>query len=54
MATGFVKLKAILDKIDSLEVELTKELEDEEAKRKKNREDCQRKQHYQPPATRSQ
>merc|ERR1719160_2181558 len=33
---GFKKLK----KIDDLELELQKELDDEEAKRKKNREDC--------------
>jgi hypothetical protein len=39
---GFAKLKKILLKIDDLEHELTKELDDEEAKRKKNREECQR------------
>jgi len=39
---GFKKLKKILEKIDDLELELTKELNDEEAKRKKNREDCTR------------
>jgi hypothetical protein len=37
---GFNKLKKILLKIDDLELELQKELDDEEAKRKKNREDC--------------
>jgi hypothetical protein len=37
---GFNKLKKILQKIDDLELELQKELDDEEAKRKKNREDC--------------
>jgi predicted nucleic acid-binding Zn-ribbon protein len=39
---GFKKLQKILKKIDDLEMELQKELDDEEAKRKKNREDCQK------------